>query len=312
MSTFNQQNIAIIGATGQVGTPLTRALLKLGHQVTVITRSLTKESEKLTEYAQNGAKIVPVADLSDKESIAQAIQGADALVCAVPGDKTIITQFQPIWLEAALEAKVKRFVPTEFGAHTMGLDYGSGVIFDTKKDFQQKLFESGIGWTIIYTGVIFDYALPNLRFFRNITTFGDLALPIYTHEIQDIGVITALVVVDERTLNHCVQLDFNALSQTEMLDLLTKHHADHPFEYEHFSSEFITQQRLTASDAVTAKKGAETDRERWGINYVIYVIGKLANFTGETLKASELYPEFQVSKTPEQAISDPAFVFEEQ
>ena len=85
---------------------------------------------------------------------------------------------------------------------------------------------------------------------------------------------------------------------------------EHLFEYEHFSSEFITQQRLTASDAVTAKKGAETDRERWGINYVIYVIGKLAGFTDETVKASDLYPDFVVTKTPEQAIAEPEFVFD--
>ena len=39
------------------------------------------------------------------------------------------------------------------------------------------LFESGIGWTLYYNGGIFDYFLPNLRFFRKITTFGDLDLP---------------------------------------------------------------------------------------------------------------------------------------
>ncbi|KLV03694.1 Isoflavone reductase [Photobacterium aquae] len=313
MSEFKKQTIAIIGATGQVGTPLTRTLLKLGHDVIAITRNVQSGlSDKLQEFAEKGARIVAVSNIADQDLMAQAIQGADALVCAVPGDQNVIKNLEPIWLEAALQAGVKRFVPTEFGAHTRGLDYGDGSLFDVKKDFHEKLFKSGIGWTFIYTGGIFDYFLPNLRFFRKITTFGDMELPIYTHEINDIGHIAALAVTDDRTLNRCVQLDFNVLTQTEMLDLLHKSHPDHSFEYEHFSSEFITEQRLTASDAVTAKKGAETDRERWGINYVIYVIGKLALFTDETVRASELYPDYTVSKTPAQALADPAFVFDDE
>ncbi|MGV2986650.1 aromatic alcohol reductase [Vibrio sp. E150_011] len=311
MSAFKKQTIAIIGATGQIGTPLTRTLLELGHDVIAITRSLQSGlSDKLQEFTDKGARIVEVADMKDKAQMAKAIKGADSLVCAVPGDQTIINELEPIWLEAALEANVKRFVPTEFGVHTRGVEYGDGVLFDCKKDFHEKLFQSGIGWTFIYTGGIFDYFLPNLRYFRTITTFGDMALPIYTHEITDIGHLAALAITDERTMNRCVQMDFNVLSQNEMLGLVKKYHPNHEFEYEHFSSEFITEQRLTASNEVTAKKGAETDRERWGINYVIYVIGKLACFTDETLRSSELYPDFKVSKTPEDALADPTFIYD--
>lgn len=311
MSEQKKQTIAIIGATGQVGTPLTLNLLNMGHDVIAITRSLTPDlSGKLKLFAKNGARIAEVSDMRNQTLIEKAIQGADVLVCAVPGDQTTISELEPIWLEAALSVGVKRFVPTEFGCHTRSLDYGDGVLFDCKKNFHEKLFKSGIDWTFIYTGGIFDYFLPNLRFFHKITTFGQMELPIYVHEIEDIGRISALAITDERTLNRCVQLDYNVLTQTEMLELLEKHHPNHQFEYEHFSSEFITEQRLTASDVVTAKKGAETDRERWGINYVIYVIGKLAGFTGESVRASALYPDFVVSKTPEQAISDPDFIFD--
>ena len=114
---------------------------------------------------------------------------------------------------------------------------GGGEIFDHKKRFHELLFESGIGWTLYYNGGIFDYFLPNLRFFRKITTFGNLDLPIYTHDIEDIGYIGALAITDDRTLNRCFQVDYNALTQNEMLASLKKYWPDYPFEYEHFSSE---------------------------------------------------------------------------
>lgn len=309
MYIFNKQCVAVIGATGQVGTPLTRGLLSLGHDVVVLVRSL-KHQKQLNEYKANGAEIVEVTDMLDVDAMASALSGADILICAVPGSEQIINEQEPIWLEAAVKAGVKRFVPTEFGCHTRSLAYGDGILFNYKKKMHEKIFASGISWTFFYTGGIFDYFLPNLRFFRKITTFGEMDLPIYTHEIEDIGKVAAMALTDERTLNRCVQMDYNVLTQTEMLDLLKSSFPDYPFEYEHFSTAFITDARLTASDQVTAKKGSETDRERWGINYVIYVIGKLAGFTDETVRASELYPDYQVSKTPAKAISNPDFVFD--
>ncbi|ELR66921.1 Isoflavone reductase [Photobacterium marinum] len=308
MYTFRKQTVAVIGATGQVGTPLTKNLLLLGHDVLVLTRSLN--SEKISEFQALGARMVEVKDMMDVDLMATTLAGVETLICAVPGSKYIVTQAEPLWLDAAVKAGVKRFVPTEFGAHTRGLELGDGVIFDHKKALHQKIFESGLSWTFFYTGGIFDYFLPNLRFFRKITTFGDLDIPIYTHHINDIGAVAAMALTDDRTVNRCVQLDFNVLSQNEMLEQIEANFPDYDFEYEHFSSEFITEARNTAGDEVTAKKGAETDRERWGINYVIYVIGKLASFTDETLGTAELYPEYQVSMTPEQALADPDFVFE--
>ena len=229
MTKPKKKTIAIIGATGQVGAPLTLNLLEMGHDVIAISRSLSSGvSEKLKVLKEQGARVAEVSDMRNQAMIEDVIKGADVLVCAVPGDQTVINELEPIWLEAALNAGVSRFVPTEFGCHTRSLDYGDGVLFDCKKDFHEKLFKSGIDWTLIYTGGIFDYFLPNLRFFRKITTFGAMTLPIYVHEIEDIGRISALAITDDRTVNKCIQLDYNVLTQVEMLDLLKKHHPRAP------------------------------------------------------------------------------------
>lgn len=308
---MNKKHIAVIGATGQVGTPLTNGLLTLGHDVTIITRECSARNDaKLAAFTEQGAKIVECADMHDVEAMTTILQGIDTLVIGAPGAKQIIQKSEPIWLEAAIKAGVERFVPTEFGVHTQAIEMGAGDVFDNKKHVHDLLMSSDIGWTLFYNGGIFDYFLPNLRFFRKITTFGNLELPIYTHDIEDIGYLAAMAVTDDRTINKCVQVDFNALTQNEMLAQLKQNWPDYPFEYEHFSSEYITEMKETSGDEITAKKGGETDKERWGINYAIYVIDKLAAFTDQTLRASELYPDY-VCKRPEDALRDTKFVFED-
>ena len=153
--------------------------------------------------------------------------------------------------------------------------------------------------------------MPNLRFFHKITTFGDLDILLYTHEIQDIGRVAAMALTDDRTMKKCVQMDFNVLSQNEMLRQLKANFPETEFEYEHFSSEYIKHALDTAKDVVSAKRGAETDKERWGINYCVYVKGKLASFTDDTIRGTYLYPDFQVLSSPEKAFADPAFVFDQ-
>lgn len=308
---MNKKHVAVIGATGQIGTPLTKGLLKEGHAVTIIARMRSLDNEsKLAEHEERGAKVVVCSQMQDVDAVAAVLQGCDTLVAAVPGSKAIIRKSEPVWLQAAVKAGIERFVPTEFGSHTRAIEVGDGIVFDHKKRIHELLFASGIGWTLYYNGGIFDYFLPNLRFFPKITTFGNLDLPIYTHDIEDIGYIAALSITDDRTLNKCVQVDYNALTQNEMIALLKKFWPNYPFEYEHFSSEYITEMKEKAGDEISAKKGAETDKERWGINYVNYVIGKLAAFTDQTLRATVLFPDY-VCKRPEEALSDPKFVFEE-
>ncbi|YCM47006.1 aromatic alcohol reductase (plasmid) [Verrucomicrobiaceae bacterium 227] len=308
---MNKKQVTIIGATGQIGTPLTRNLLTGGHTVRILTRSKTLSNKNaLEEFETMGAEVVICPEMDHASTVAAAIKGSDTLIAAVPGSRKIIEELEPVWLEAALQAGVERFVPTEFGCHTRAVDVGDGVLFDYKKKLHDKIFASGIGWTFFYNGGIFDYFLPNLRFFEEITTFGDLDLPVYTHDIGDIGRLAALALTDDRTLNRCVQMDFNSITQREMLALVGKFWPDEPLIFKHYSSAYITKMRNLAGDEVTAKKGAETDQERWGINNVIYVLGKLAAFTDETLRASQLYPDFQCIK-PGTALADRKFVFEQ-
>ena len=100
-------------------------------------------------------------------------------------------------------------MPYEFGTHSKGLAEGVGTLFDAKKVFQRRLMKSKMEWTLIFMGGIFDYFLPNLRFFERITTFGDVHCTFPMHALADIAAVSALAVTDSRTVNKAVQMYAN-------------------------------------------------------------------------------------------------------
>jgi len=112
------QNILLIGSTGTIGTAIRKGLVfhkskfsKVG--VLTAAASLADEKKKAIFDTLHGEGLeIVVSDLDDKESLVKALKGWDTVICAlaplaVPKQKTVI--------DAAVEAGVSRFLPSEFG-----------------------------------------------------------------------------------------------------------------------------------------------------------------------------------------------------
>ena len=313
MTVQSKQRVAVLGATGQVGMVLSRELKRLGAEVLAVSRGRsTSNRDRLDALESLGIRLYYQQDLKDVAGLASALSGYDVVVVALRANAHLVRELEPPILEAAVLAKVRRFVPDEFGTHTKALDYGVGTLFDAKKKFQEQLFSSGLEWTLIFPGGIFDYFLPNLRLFEKITTFGDLRRTFPTHSLQDIGAISARALTDPRTANKPVQIYANVVNQEQVVSELKRNWPDYPFEFEHVSTETIIHLKEHGDpDRISAKGGAEPDRERHGINYANYVLGRLACLDDpDTLNAGDLYPDYIYQK-PEQALADPKFVFGE-
>ncbi|MGA2400276.1 MAG: NmrA family NAD(P)-binding protein [Syntrophobacteraceae bacterium] len=305
--------IAVIGATGQVGMALSLELDRLGHEVVAISRGRTAANQSQLDKLQ-ALGILPVfqEDLTDMKTMAAVLSGCDIAIVALRANAGLVRQLGPPILEAAIKARVRRFVPDEFGTNTKCLDYGVGTLFDAKKEFQERVFTSGMEWTLLFPGGIFDYFLPNLRLFQRITTFGNLDCTFPAHSLKDIGCICARAITDPRTANKAVQMYANVVTQKLLLQMLNSFWPDYPFEFEHVSTETIMYLKEHGDPVqVSAKGGAEPDRERHGINYATYVLCKLASLDDpDILNANELYPGHVYMK-PEEALADPKFVFGE-
>lgn len=302
--------IAVVGATGQFGHPLTLHLAAEGAEVLAISREASERNRtKLKALEQAGCRLGFCADPTDEAALATLLEGCDTVVMVTRVSPESLATLDPLYLNAAKRAGVRRFVPNEFGAHTLGMERGISELFDAKKNMHDRIDAAGLEKTLIYPGLNMDYCLPNFRLWHQITTFGDLDLPLTTHHIDDIGVISARAIVDPRTIGKAVQLYANRLSQREMIALLKQSWPEKEFPVTHISRESILKDMKQGSDEITGKAGVETDRERAQINYVCYLTGQVTNIGHpDTLNASELYPDF-VYRTPAEMLSDAAFVF---
>ena len=90
-------------------------------------------------------------DYSDKESVKKALTGVDVVISTVPGTALDV---QPGIAEAAKEAGVKLFVPSEFGGPTEGATEG---LFGTKAKIHEQLKPIGIPYALFYTGPFADF-----------------------------------------------------------------------------------------------------------------------------------------------------------
>jgi saccharopine dehydrogenase-like NADP-dependent oxidoreductase len=147
----NIKNIAIVGASGNVGQAVLPALLAKGFKITVISR--------LDSKATFPSSVTVTKTAYDAASLTKAFRGQDAVISAVAA--SALAQEEAV-VEAAVAAGVKWFVPSQFG-HDCADDRVVEVlpILKSKLAIVQKLKEAeskGMSWTSVITGLFLDWA----------------------------------------------------------------------------------------------------------------------------------------------------------
>ncbi|KDN71227.1 putative NmrA-like family protein [Colletotrichum sublineola] len=147
------KKVVVVGGSGNLGSHIVDGLLASGFEVTALSR---KESSA-TFPPEVAVKKV---DLNSVEEVTEALQGQDAVVSAVG---TAGYTSQKTLADAAVAAKVQRFIPSEFGVHTRELrDTKIGSILSPKIQLVDYLIElseknSSFTWTGISVGAFFDW-----------------------------------------------------------------------------------------------------------------------------------------------------------
>ncbi|KAF7975619.1 hypothetical protein HWV62_9209 [Athelia sp. TMB] len=141
------KNIAVIGA-GNIGAPIAKALLAEGANVIVVSRAESKHSKSLPSEI----KVVSVS-LTDVAALAALFKEhkIEVVVSTVAHEAL---PHQHLLADAAKEAGVKLFVPSEFGYSTLGITEGELGI---KAQFGEYIEQIGLPFTRIFNGGFISY-----------------------------------------------------------------------------------------------------------------------------------------------------------
>jgi len=150
------KNVIVVGATGILGTHILAALQKAG---TFNISVLARPSSTAT-YPSNVQ--VFKSDYTDKEGVAAAFKGQDAVVSAVT---TLAVDQQRFLIDVAAEVGVKRFIPSEYGCDTSNpkvleiafVLQGKRAIADYLKEKVKT--NPDLTWTVVITGPFLDWGL---------------------------------------------------------------------------------------------------------------------------------------------------------
>lgn len=145
------KNVAIIGASGNLGPSILNALLAEGSfTVTVLSRLKSKAT------FPDSVRVIKT-DFSDA-SLIKDFAGQDAVISTV-GSEAVASQTR--YIDAAIAAGVKRFIPSEFGSD--GSDPKAleiAPIFAPKLKVLRYLEEKAsetFSYTAVITGPFFDW-----------------------------------------------------------------------------------------------------------------------------------------------------------
>lgn len=156
MGNTSFKNILLVGATGNLGQHVLRALLSdKSFNITVLTR---KDSESTVG---SSVKIIKI-DYSNETELIKALGGQEVVISTV-GSEALTTNFDLTLAKAALKANVKWFIPSEFGVDTSHPAAANNPVFASKVAVAKflKANESRIAHTFIVTGAFLDWGFKN-------------------------------------------------------------------------------------------------------------------------------------------------------
>ena len=163
---MEQQRIVLAGATGNLGGRIARELRQRGAPVRALVRPGTSP-ERLVALREQQVEIVE-ADLRSRADVVRACEGSSCVVSTLLGLDEILIGAQGALLDAAVEARVPRFIPSDYAMDFTKIAPGLNRNFDLHRQFRELLEHAPIRSTSILNGA-----------FMNLLTGGEAPLILF-------------------------------------------------------------------------------------------------------------------------------------
>jgi uncharacterized protein YbjT (DUF2867 family) len=190
--------VAIAGATGALGQLVAKELIKRGVSVKALVRPSTDPS-RTEDLRSAGVTIVPI-DLSNVPALTGELTDATCVISTLQGLADVILTVQGKLLDAAVAAKVPRFIPSDFSLDFTKTKPGSNRNLDLRRQFHAQLDKSGIAWTSILNGAFMDLLVGDSPMVnhkrRTVMYVGNATQPLDFTTMADTAAYTAAVAAD--------------------------------------------------------------------------------------------------------------------
>jgi nucleoside-diphosphate-sugar epimerase len=149
-----KKTILVAGASGNLGIKIVKALRILDAEVRVIVRSNT-DPAKIKAIELLGANIYR-AESWNLEELKKACTDVSCVVSSLAGLRDVILDAQKILLDAAIEAGVPRFIPSDYSLDFTKFTHGENRNLDLRREFHQYLDKAPIQSTSIFNGAFME------------------------------------------------------------------------------------------------------------------------------------------------------------
>lgn len=201
MTNPDEPLIILAGATGDLGGRIAHILLQKGIPVRVLVRPASKRDE-IDALRKLGAGIVEV-DFDSLPQLTHACQGGTCVISALSGLREVIVDTQAQLLNAAIEARVPRFIPSDYCIDFTKTPEGTNRNLDFRREFRAKLDQAPIQATSILNGMFADLLTGEapvvLYKFNRIVYWGDADQPLDFTTIANTAEYTAAAAIDPTT-----------------------------------------------------------------------------------------------------------------
>ena len=197
----SRPTIVLAGATGNLGGRIARSLLDRGARVRAIVRH-DGAPDAIAALGRAGAEIVR-ADYAVPASLARACEGGSCVVSALAGLRDVIVLAQSALLDAAIDAGVPRFIPSDFCIDYAPLPEGANRNLDFRRELRDRLEGTAIAATSVLNGMFTDLLAgpaPLVLFrFRRVLYWHDADQPLDFTTVDDTAAYTAAAALDDAT-----------------------------------------------------------------------------------------------------------------
>jgi hypothetical protein len=262
------RNILIVGATGSIGHIMLDALVKEpSFNVTALQRSSSKGK------LPSNVRVITIDDSYPSEALVSAFSGQDAIVNCMT---SLAVSDQLRFVDAAVDAKVRRYVASEYGLNNNNPDARAlNSVFREKgevQDYLRSKESTGLEWMAIACGMwikwsaLHDFLGMHIKEKKFVVwDDGEGWFSTTTEDNTALAMINALTKKWEDTKNKIVWLSDFAITQNMLLEAI-----------ERLSGERFTVEKVNTDELIKEKQAAVAS----GDSYAVYSLIETGFVTG--------------------------------